>query len=54
MSIPKTLMQPLLVLEKFSSKEYDEARQKVAYMKATSLFKSGQFAEADQLLHPSH
>ena len=36
----------LALLEKFTSKEYDEARQKVAYMKATSLFKSGQFAEA--------
>ena len=35
----------LALLEKFTSKEYDEARQKVAYTKATS-FKSGQFAEA--------
>ena len=36
----------LVLLDKFSSNEYDEARQKVAYMKATSLFKSGQFVEA--------
>ena len=36
----------LVLLDKFSSSDYDEARQKVAYMKATSLFKSGQFAEA--------
>ena len=39
-------MQPLVLLDKFSSSDYDEARQKVAYMKATSLYKSGQFAEA--------
>ena len=36
----------LVLLDKFSSSDYDEARQKVAYMKATSLYKSGQFAEA--------
>ena len=36
----------LVLLDKFSSSEYDEARQKVAYMKATSLYKSGQYAEA--------
>lgn len=36
----------LVLLDKFSSNMYDDARQKVMYMKATSLFKSGQYASA--------
>ncbi|MGB2476006.1 MAG: tetratricopeptide repeat protein [Flavobacteriaceae bacterium] len=36
----------LQLLDKLSSSEFDEARQKVAYMKATSLYKSGQFRAA--------
>jgi len=36
----------LLLLDKFSSNIYDDARQKVTYMKATSLYKSGQYLEA--------
>ena len=36
----------LTLLDKFSSSDYDEARQIVSYLKATSLYKSGQFAAA--------
>ena len=36
----------LALLDKFSSSDYDEARQIVSYLKATSLYKSGQFAAA--------
>lgn len=36
----------LALLEKLGSSDYDEARQKVVYMKATSLYKSGQFQTA--------
>ena len=36
----------LTLLEKLGSSDYDQARQKVTYMKATSLYKSGQFQAA--------
>ena len=36
----------LLLLEKFSSSDFDEAKQIVSYLKANSLYKSGQYAAA--------
>ena len=36
----------LRLLDKFSSSDFDEAKQIVSYLKANSLYKSGQFAEA--------
>ncbi len=38
----------LALLDKLSSSAYDQARQIVSYLKATSLYKSGQFAAAIQ------
>jgi len=34
------------LLDKFSSSDFDEAKQIVSYLKANSLYKSGQFASA--------
>jgi len=36
----------LVLLEKLNANEFDDARQKVLYLKATSLYKTGQFKEA--------
>ena len=36
----------LVLLDKFSSSDFDEAKQIVSYLKASSLYKSGQFASA--------
>ena len=36
----------LVLLEKLNANQFDEARQKVLYLKATSLYKTGQFKEA--------